>query len=135
MIARGQGRIVNITSIGGKASVPHLLSNSNAKFAAVGFSEGLAAEVARHGVGVVTVVLGLTHTGSRLNAKLKGQHRTEYTRCALGHSLPFTSLSAETAAKRIVTAARRGDPEIILSQQAQLVARLHGLFPGLTGDP
>ncbi len=39
MKERRRGRIVNITSIGGKVSVPHLLPYSAAKFAAVGFSE------------------------------------------------------------------------------------------------
>jgi short-subunit dehydrogenase len=43
----GHGRIVTITSIGGKLSVPHLLPYSTAKFAAVGFSEGLRAAHAR----------------------------------------------------------------------------------------
>jgi NAD(P)-dependent dehydrogenase (short-subunit alcohol dehydrogenase family) len=41
MRAQGHSRIVTITSIGGKLSVPHLLPYSTAKFAAVGFSEGL----------------------------------------------------------------------------------------------
>ena len=40
------GRIVTIASIGGKVSVPHLLPYSTAKFAAVGFSEGLRTELA-----------------------------------------------------------------------------------------
>ena len=44
MRAQGHGRIVTVTSIGGKLSVPHLLPYSTAKFAAVGFSEGLRAE-------------------------------------------------------------------------------------------
>jgi short-subunit dehydrogenase len=44
MRRRGSGRIVNITSIGGKVSVAHLVPYSAAKFAAVGFSEGLTAE-------------------------------------------------------------------------------------------
>ncbi len=43
MRERRSGHIVNITSIGGKVSVPHLLSYCSAKFAAVGFSEGLHA--------------------------------------------------------------------------------------------
>ncbi|HZC07433.1 MAG TPA: SDR family NAD(P)-dependent oxidoreductase, partial [Ktedonobacterales bacterium] len=43
MVERHAGRIVNIASIGGKVSVPHLLSYSTAKFAVVGFSEGLRA--------------------------------------------------------------------------------------------
>ena len=38
MLARGSGRIVNITSIGGKLSAPHLLAYNAAKFAAVGLS-------------------------------------------------------------------------------------------------
>jgi NAD(P)-dependent dehydrogenase (short-subunit alcohol dehydrogenase family) len=64
MMARGRGRIVNITSIGGRISVPHLLPYGVAKFAAVGFSEGLRAELARYGVSVTTVVPGLMRTGS-----------------------------------------------------------------------
>ena len=45
MIERGRGRIVNISSIGGKVSIPHLLPYGCAKFAVTGFSEGLHAEV------------------------------------------------------------------------------------------
>ena len=41
MRERGAGRIANITSIGGKISVPWLLPYSTAKFAAVGFSRGI----------------------------------------------------------------------------------------------
>lgn len=47
MRERGNGRIVNIASVGGKVSVPHLLSYASAKFAVVGFSEGLHAELAQ----------------------------------------------------------------------------------------
>jgi NAD(P)-dependent dehydrogenase (short-subunit alcohol dehydrogenase family) len=47
MRRQGHGRIVTITSIGGKIAVPHLLPYSTAKFAAVGFSQGLRAELGR----------------------------------------------------------------------------------------
>ena len=47
MQRQAHGRIVTIASIGGKVSVPHLLPYSTAKFAAVGFSEGLRAELRR----------------------------------------------------------------------------------------
>jgi short-subunit dehydrogenase len=69
------GRIVNITSIGGKISVPHLLPYSTAKFAAVGFSEGLRAELGRGPVTVTTVVPGLMRTGSHVQARLPGAGR------------------------------------------------------------
>ena len=49
MRAQGHGRIVTIASMGGKLSVPHLLPYSTAKFAAVGFSEGLRASSTRSG--------------------------------------------------------------------------------------
>ena len=77
MLQDGHGRIVNITSIGGKVSVPHLIPYGCAKFAAVGFSEGLHAEVKRFGVNVTTVVPGLMRTGSHLNAFFKGKHESE----------------------------------------------------------
>ena len=47
MIERSSGRIVNITSIGGKVAVPHLVPYCTAKFASVGFSEGIRAELAK----------------------------------------------------------------------------------------
>ena len=56
MRARGSGRIGNITSVGGKVSVPHLLPHCAAKFAATGFSEGLRAELTGTGVTVTTII-------------------------------------------------------------------------------
>jgi NAD(P)-dependent dehydrogenase (short-subunit alcohol dehydrogenase family) len=134
MRARRQGRIVNITSIGGKVSVPHLLAYSSAKFAAVGFSEGLRAELARDGILVTTIVPGLMRTGSHLNALFKGQHRQEFGWFSLGATLPVTSMSAEAAARRIVRALVRGESEVVLSWQAQVLALFHGVLPGLSVD-
>src|SRR5947209_1309920 len=134
MLERQSGHIVNITSIGGKVSIPHLLPYASAKFAQVGFSEGLHAELAKEGIHVLTVVPGLMRTGSPTNAFFKGEHRIEYTLFNLLDTLPFTSISARKAAKQIVHATKRGDAEIILSIQAQLAVRFHGLFPGITAD-
>lgn len=134
MQARRNGHIVNITSIGGKVSVPHLLTYSCAKFAAVGFSEGLHAEVNKHGIKVVTVVPGLMRTGSHLNAFFKGQWQKEYTLFGIMATSPLTAIQAARAARQIVQATRRGETEIILTIQAQLLARFHGLLPGLTTD-
>jgi NAD(P)-dependent dehydrogenase (short-subunit alcohol dehydrogenase family) len=132
MRARRGGRIVNVTSIGGKMSVPHLLPYSSAKFAAVGFSEGLAAEVAKDGIAVTTVVPGLMRTGSHLHAVTKGQHEAEYGWFSLGASVPLISMDAEQAAKQIVEAARRGESVTFLGITAALASRFHGLFPGTT---
>ena len=135
MRERQQGSIVNIASIGGKISVPHLLSYSSAKFAVVGFSEGLRAELAREGIRVTTVAPGLMRTGSTINTIMKGKtHNIEYTLFTLLDTLPFTSISARRAAQQIVSATQRGSAEIVISIQAQLATRFHGLFPGTTTD-
>jgi short-subunit dehydrogenase len=85
-------------------SVPHLLPSSTAKFAAVGFSEGLRAELGRGPVTVTTVVPGLMRTGSHLNARFTGRAGQEFTWFSLGASLPLISMDAERAARQIVTA-------------------------------
>lgn len=134
MRERRRGWIVNITSIGGKVSVPHLLPYSAAKFAAVGFSEGLHAEVARDGISVTTVVPGLMRTGSPFKALFKGDRRDEYAWFTLADSLPFLSIDAERAAREIIQAARQGRAEVILSVPATVATWFHGLFPGQTAS-
>jgi NAD(P)-dependent dehydrogenase (short-subunit alcohol dehydrogenase family) len=132
MLGRRNGRIVNITSIGGKVSVPHLLPYGSAKFAAVGFSEGLGAELEGTGIRVVTVVPGLMRTGSFMGAEFKGGLEKEATWFSALASLPVISMDAERAARQVVEATRRGDAEIVLSLPARLDMWAHGLFPGLT---
>ncbi len=134
MLRRGAGYIANITSLGGKVSMPHLLPYGCAKAAAVAFSEGLRAELAKDGIKITTVVPGLMRTGSHVNAYFKGQHRAEYRWFALGATNPLVAMNGRRAARRIVQAIRRGQAEIILSPQAKLLTMFHGLLPGVTSD-
>jgi NAD(P)-dependent dehydrogenase (short-subunit alcohol dehydrogenase family) len=130
--AAREGRIVNVTSIGGRVAVPHLLPYDAAKFAVVGFSEGLRAELAGEGIAVTTVVPGLMRTGSPVNAFFKGKQALEYTWFSLASATPLTTMSAGRAARRIVRAARRGEAEVTLTWQARLLRLAHALFPAAT---
>jgi NAD(P)-dependent dehydrogenase (short-subunit alcohol dehydrogenase family) len=132
MKRRGWGRIVNISSIGGKVSIPHLLPYSASKFALVGLSDGLRAELAQDGILVTTVCPGLMRTGSPPNAFFKGNHEAEYAWFVLGDSLPGMSMNAERAAKKIVEACRRGDAEALIGMPAKVAALARTLAPGLT---
>jgi NAD(P)-dependent dehydrogenase (short-subunit alcohol dehydrogenase family) len=134
MRERKAGRIVNITSIGGKLGIPHLLPYSASKFAAVGFSQGLRAEVAADGIKVVTVCPGLMRTGSPRNAIFRGRHRSEYAWFSISDALPGLSISAEGAARRIVAACRRGDAEVLFPIPARVAAVVNAMAPGLTTD-
>jgi NAD(P)-dependent dehydrogenase (short-subunit alcohol dehydrogenase family) len=134
MRARQRGRIANITSIGGKVAVPHLLPYCAAKFAATGFSEGLRAELAGTGISVTTIAPGLMRTGSYVNATFKGRQDEEFTWFSLSDSLPVTSMDAERAARQIVRAVKRREAERVLTVPATLLAKAHGLAPGLTSS-
>jgi NAD(P)-dependent dehydrogenase (short-subunit alcohol dehydrogenase family) len=134
MRTRREGRIVNVSSIGGRISVPHLVPYSASKFALAGLSDGLRVELAKDGIVVTSVFPGLMRTGSPRNATFKGQHRAEYAWFAIGDSLPVTSIGAERAAAQIVEACRRGRAELVISTQAQAAVKFRTLFPEATAD-
>lgn len=134
MRAHGGGRIVNITSIGGVISVPHMLPYSASKFALVGLSEGLRAELLQEGIYVTTVVPGLMRTGSAVHAEFKGRHQQEFAWFSIAAAAPLLAMDAERAAGRILEACRRGQAHLVLSLPARLGTFIHGLAPGLTSN-
>jgi len=134
MRARKSGRIVNISSIGGKVSVPHLVPYCASKFALTGLSRGMRAELQKDGVAVTTVFPGLMRTGSQLNASFKGKHRYEYAWFSISDALPLLSVSAEHAAREIVDACRTGRAELVISLPAKAAVLFDNLFPELTSD-
>ncbi|MBC5800287.1 MAG: SDR family oxidoreductase [Candidatus Eremiobacteraeota bacterium] len=131
MRERRAGRIVNITSIGGAIAVPHLLPYCASKFAFLGFSEGLRAELARDGITVVTVIPGLMRTGSPPHATFIGQSEKEYALFSLADATPLTSVSVEHAARVILNGTEKGSARVIVSWQAKLALRLQALAPPL----
>jgi NAD(P)-dependent dehydrogenase (short-subunit alcohol dehydrogenase family) len=127
---RGFGRIVNIASIGGKIAVPHLGPYSASKFALVGLSDAVRAELERYGIRVTTVAPGLMRTGSPMNATFKGRHEAEYAWFKISSSIPGMSIAAGRAARKIVEAARYGDPELTITPQAKAAAAANNVLPG-----
>jgi NAD(P)-dependent dehydrogenase (short-subunit alcohol dehydrogenase family) len=125
----GGGRIINISSIGGKIGVPHLAPYCASKFALTGVSTSLRAELARYGILVTTVCPGLMRTGSPFNAWFKGRHRAEFAWFAIADSLPLLSIDGRRAAMQIVDAARHGDAELVISWPARLAAAAAALAP------
>ena len=129
--AQKESRIVNVASIGGQVAVPHLAPYVASKFALVGYSDVMRAELAKYGVRVTTVSPGLMRTGSHVNAFFKGRHEEEFAWFATSDAQPLLSASAERAAREIIEACRYGDPELVITLPAKLAVRLSRLFPGL----
>jgi NAD(P)-dependent dehydrogenase (short-subunit alcohol dehydrogenase family) len=134
MRRQGGGRIVNISSVGGRIAVPHLLPYCASKCALVGLSDGLRAELARDNVLVTTVCPGLMRTGSPLNALFKGQRQQEYAWFAISSSLPLATIDADRAARQIIEACRRGEAELVITVQAKLAILARTVAPELFGD-
>jgi short-subunit dehydrogenase len=127
---QGEGRIVNITSIGGKIAVPHMLPYSVSKFAMVGLSEGLAAELKKDNIHVTTVIPNLMRTGSPRNVTVKGDHESEYAWFKVSGSSPLMSQDADQAAKEIVAGLQSGDSHVVLTLTAKVAIAINGIMPG-----
>ena len=125
----GGGRILNISSLGGKMPLPHMSSYATSKFALAGFSASVATELARENVLVTTAYPGLMRTGSPIQAVFKGDAEAEFARFLAGDIAPLLSLPADRAAREVLTAAARGDAEVVVSAAAKAGAFFFAAFP------
>jgi NAD(P)-dependent dehydrogenase (short-subunit alcohol dehydrogenase family) len=129
MRRQGGGRIVNVSSIGGKIGVPHLAPYCASKFALTGLSESVRSELAKDGILVTTVCPGMMRTGSPFNAWFKGRHREEFTWFVISGSIPLASIDGRRAARQLLNACRYGDAELVLTFPAKLAVVAHALAP------
>ena len=112
MRERRRGHIGVVTSVGGVVSPPHLLPYSTAKFAALGFTDGLAAELVGTGVTATSIVPGLMRTGS--------------------HDQATFIADSTRAARRMVDGVLAGKPLVTITPLAWMAYRVRGLMPGTT---
>jgi short-subunit dehydrogenase len=131
MRRQGEGRIVNISSIGGKISVPHLMPYAMSKFALAALSDGMRAELAKYGILVIGVYPGLMRTGSHVYAHTKGDSRKESTWFSLMATTPGLAINAKRAARKIIEACRKGSKELVITPQAKLAVITQGIAPGM----
>jgi NAD(P)-dependent dehydrogenase (short-subunit alcohol dehydrogenase family) len=129
MRRQGGGRIVNISSIGGKIGVPHLTPYCASKFALTGLSDSLRGELAKDRILVTTVCPGMMRTGSPFNAWFKGNHRAEFTWFTISDSIPLASIDGRRAASQVIDAARHGDPELVITMPAKLAVIANAVVP------
>jgi NAD(P)-dependent dehydrogenase (short-subunit alcohol dehydrogenase family) len=133
-LRNARGRIVNISSIGGKLGVPHLIPYCASKFALTGLSTSLRAELTRDGIFVTTVSPGLMRTGSPFNAWFKGQHRQEFAWFAIADSLPLLTAEGRSAALQVIDALKHGDAELIITWPAKLAVAINAVLPNTVAE-
>lgn len=131
LLRQGGGQIVNISSVGGRIGVPHLIPYCVGKFALAGFSDALHAELRPMGIAVTTVTPYLMRTGGHRNALVRGQHQKEAAWFALGSSR-LSAISAERAARTIVEAVRRRAARVAPGWPSRAAEVVQALAPELS---
>jgi short-subunit dehydrogenase len=120
-----QGRrpmIVNIASVLGRRAVPGYTEYCASKFALVGWSEALRAELAADGVHVLVVCPGTIETAFRENMLEARVHFGYYRR---------RRMSAERCAELIVAAMRARRNEVVITGRAKLLVWANRALPRL----
>jgi NAD(P)-dependent dehydrogenase (short-subunit alcohol dehydrogenase family) len=133
-LAKRSGKIVNISSIASKVSFPGSVCYSASKFALTGMSEGMAAELGRMGIDVLTVCPGWVRTEFFEKNNIPGErnptmiaNKADVGGLLMKHVL---SISSEKCAADIVKAlAKGGSGELIMTAPGVAVERLKALFP------
>jgi len=132
MIRQGGGRILNISSIGGRVAIPHLNPYGAGKAALLALSDGVRDELVKDGIVITTATPGLMRTGSHVNVDVRGRHEPEAGLFGVMTATPVTAMQGERAARQILEACRRGRSQITTGWQAKALARANVLAPELT---
>ena len=129
MRGRGTGRIVNVASASGYCNLPSLSAYGTTKYAVVGLSEALRAELLPSGVMVSVVCPGLVASSILETARIRGAADAEAERHALQALYRRRGHTPESVAKAIVAAAESGKALIPVSSEAWLLYVLKRVAP------
>ncbi|WP_157947711.1 SDR family NAD(P)-dependent oxidoreductase [Abditibacterium utsteinense] len=132
--ASGNGRIVNIASVGGRIAAPHMAPYIASKFALVGLSDAMRNELGTQKILVTTVCPGPMRTGSHVQIGFKGQRKSEYRILKFLLAMPGGAIEVDAAAKIILDAMRHGDPHVTFPFPIHLAALSCAIFPNLAGS-
>ncbi len=134
-LERGEGAIINVSSLFGLISVPSQSSYNASKFAVRGFTESLAQEVSGKGVTVSSVHPGGIKTGIARNARFKSpgfgaKNLEEFTRTfeQVARTTP------EEAVDVILGGVEKGRRRILIGGDAKLLDVIQRLMPTRYND-
>ena len=135
LLARGEGHIVNVSSVFGLMSVPAQSAYNAAKFAVRGFTDSLRMEleVARSGVSCTTVHPGGIRTNIVRHARLDPD-LVASAGGRKGMAERFDRVartSPEAAAQQILAAVERNQRRLLIGRDARFLDLVSRLPPGL----
>jgi NAD(P)-dependent dehydrogenase (short-subunit alcohol dehydrogenase family) len=129
MKQRGQGRIVNVASASGFCNLPGISAYGATKYAVVGLSEALRAELLPSGVTVGVVCPGIINSSILDRARIRGVSDVEGERRALQALYQRRGHAPEIVARAIARAIRSGKAMTIVTSEAWLLYVMKRLAP------
>jgi NAD(P)-dependent dehydrogenase (short-subunit alcohol dehydrogenase family) len=129
-IAKGEGHIVNLSSVFGLAGVGNNSAYCTAKFGVRGFTETIRMELMGTGVGTTCVHPGGIKTNIVKNAPAKGEYVDEAMRQkTIDQFGRMAMTTAEDAARQILDAVEKKQEKLVIGADGRLLNLLVWLFP------
>ena len=122
-LMRSGGRVINVSSVVGRRSVPKVGGYCATKFALNALSDALRVEIADRGITVTSVYPGTTRTAFRENSRRTGNEKRGWRP---------KGVSPEKVAKKIAVAAEKGPRDVYVMLTDRLFVVATTLLPGLT---
>jgi len=132
MIERGSGHIVNISSLSGLVPLPFHIPYTATKYAITGFSEVLAMEVARHGIGVTLVCPGGINTNIVQHTRLPSERTLGQVKFLERFEKVIKGgMQPEEVARKVLLAIEKNKFLCLTGKEAYALYYAHRLAPGL----
>ena len=129
MKRRAEGRIVNVASASGYCNLPGISAYGATKYAVMGLSEALRAELLPSGVTVGVVCPGIINTAILDEARIRGVSDVEAERRSLQALYQRRGHAPEIVARAIARAIRSGRAMTIVTSEAWLLYVMKRLAP------
>ena len=129
--ARRAGAIVNVASASGYCNLPSLSAYGTTKYAVVGLSEALRAELLPDGVTVGVVCPGFVNSEILASARIRGAPDADAERRRLQDFYRRKGHAPETVAKAIVSAAKSGKAMVPVNSEAWLLYVMTRVAPSV----
>ena len=134
MVERGTGgHVVNLSSMAGFFATPALNAYTTTKFAVLGFSEALRAELQPHGIGVTAICPGIINTPITVSARARGAADDPKVRERLVRMYARRNYGPDRVARNILRAVERNRAVAPVAVEAWVAYALTRLSPRLAG--
>jgi len=132
MVRAGRGQVVNLSSMLGYFGLPGAIGYSTSKFAILGLSLSLRAELAGHGVGVSAICPGMIDTGIVKRTELPEGVDAELIQGPLDKLYRLRNFGPDRVAQAIEVAIEKNRDVVPVAAEAHAMRWIERFTPGIS---